>query len=94
MSSIRRENILRVYRHETPYFIPSMDDVETYFFGGDPTPAHFGPYRDEWGVQYLLLEGQPGPVHDESVPPVIADVTRWRSQAAFPDLDRIIDWKR
>lgn len=92
MSSIRKENILRAYRHEKPYFVPSINDVENYFFGGDPTPARYGPYRDEWGVQYRFLEGQPGPVHDESVPHVVSDITKWREQVAFPTLDHI-DWK-
>ena len=93
MSSVRKENVLRAYRHDRPWFIPSINDVENYFFGGNPMPSQFGPYRDEWGVQYRLLEGQPGPVHDESVPHVISDITRWREQVRFPELNHV-DWKR
>ena len=93
MKDIRRENILRVYRHEKPMFIPSISDVDMFVFDiTGESATEIGLSRDAWGVQWLLQEGQPGPIHDESVPPVLEDVTRWREKVSFPDLDQI-DWE-
>jgi uroporphyrinogen decarboxylase len=93
MKGIRRENILRVYRHEEPLFVPSINDVDMSFFKvvGE-IATEVGVYRDAWGVQWILQEGQPGPIQNESIPPVLEDVTQWREKITFPDLDKA-DWE-
>jgi hypothetical protein len=93
MEGIRRENILRAYRHEKPMFVPSINDVDMSFFElTGESATEVGVSRDAWGVQWILQEGQPGPIHDESVPPVLEDVTQWREIIRFPDLEKA-DWQ-
>ena len=89
----RRENILRAYRHEMPYFIPSITDVDMCI----PTaleegPTCIGKSKDGWGVTWLLLEGQMGPMPDETAPVVLEDVTQWKEVVHFPDVETY-DWQ-
>jgi hypothetical protein len=93
MKGIRRDNILRAYRHEEPLFVPSISDVDMFVFDiTGESVKEIGVSRDAWGVQWILQEGQPGPIHDESVPPLLEDVTEWREKVKFPDLEKT-DWQ-
>ena len=93
MKVTRRENILRVYRHEMPWFIPSFFDMDFCIPSVlEEGPRGPGASRDGWGVTWLLLDGQPGPIQDEKVPVVLPDVTAWREKVHFPDITTY-DWE-
>ena len=88
-----KENLLRVYRHEKPEYLPNhgkaTHTIEEYSaFHERPGP---GDDIDSFGVKYYLHPSYGGvPAHD--VPHVITDITRWREQVTFPDLDAV-DWE-
>ncbi len=93
MSITRRENIIKAYKHEVPYFIPSFSDVDFCIPSVlEEGPTCIGSSKDGWGVTWLLLEGQPGPIQDEKVPFVLPDVTEWRDVVHFPDISTY-DWE-
>ncbi len=89
----RRENVLRAYRRQNPWFIPSMSDVDVCIPSVlEEGPTCVGKSQDGWGTWWLLLEGQPGPMPDEKAPPVLDDITEWRDVIHFPDVDKY-DWE-
>lgn len=93
MSITRRENILMAFRHQVPYFIPSMGDVDFCLPNVlEEGPTCLGASKDGWGVTWLLLESQPGPIQDETVTPVLEDVTEWKETVHFPDISTY-DWE-
>lgn len=91
--SIRRENILRAYHHQKPYFLPSGSDVDTCWPSvlNEGRPKGTGAYKDAWGTEWMLLEGQIGAINNEKAPVVLEDVTRWRQCVTFPDPEEY-DW--
>lgn len=91
--SIRRDNILNTYRHKAHDFIPSFGDCDFCIPSVlEEGPTGIGASKDGWGVTWLLLEGQPGPIQDEKVPFVLDDVTTWRETVHFPDVSKY-DWE-
>jgi hypothetical protein len=102
----RKENWLRAIRNDRPSWLP--DPWEPFWGAGGPLPFFFldplsrsfrpfptpkdRPFRDAWGVTWLLQEGSPGAVPivtDENK--VIRDIVRWEDDVRFPPLDDI-DW--
>lgn len=87
-----REAILAAYRHEKPAFIANPNQ---YIKGAVmPVDRYFGPDKegyDSFGVRWTNLG--PDPALDGSMPTpgyrVLADITKWREQVKFPDLDTI-----
>lgn len=93
MEITRRENILRAYRHEVPWFIPSFHDINFCIPSAmEEGPSSPGVSKDAWGVTWLMLEGQPGPIQDEKATVVLPDVTAWRETVHFPDASKS-DWQ-
>lgn len=89
----RRENILKSYHHEVPYFIPYYSDCDFCLPSAlEEGPTQLGSSKDGWGVTWLLLEGQPGPIQDEKVPFVLQDITQWKDVVHFPDVETY-DWE-
>lgn len=85
-----RENYLAVMRHEKPDSIPIYTKPARHSVGFldefEKGPAGGG--LDGFGMPWIVNEM--GPVPDERVH-LIKDITRWREQVRFPDLDAI-DW--
>lgn len=83
----RRENALRVYRHEQPEYLPREDDYYKMVFPGDRTSAPSeGP--DWFGVKWKRVPGM-GQVVDHHAPSIMNDITLWREQVKFPDLESV-----
>ena len=90
----RRENMLRAYRHQMPWFIPSASDIDVCIPSVlEEGPTGIGKSQDGWGTWWLLLEGQPGPMPDESAPVALEDITEWREVLHFPDVEKY-DWEK
>lgn len=90
----RRENVLKAYRHEVPWFIPSISDVDRCIPSVlEEGPTCPGKSQDGWGTWWLLLDGQPGPMPDETAPVVVEDITEWREVVHFPDVEKY-DWAK
>lgn len=90
----QKENLLRMYRHETTEYVPSpfLDQKGFGVFDplekGDPTKGGY----DGFGVRWIYPKsagGAPIPAPDEYV---LTDITRWKEQVTFPDLDTV-DWE-
>ncbi len=89
----RRENIIRTYRDHKAWFIPSVTDIDQCMPSVlNETPSVKGRHADDWGVIWLLLDGQPGPIQDETIPPVLEDVTEWKDVVHFPEVETY-DWE-
>ena len=89
-----KENVLRVLRHKEPEYMPFPSDLDFCFptpirevgksVGGKPGLDWFG---QSWTFEPTIGGYNPTPnVH------LITDITRWREQMKFPDLDAI-DWE-
>lgn len=61
------------------------------------SPDAFDQYRnkvsrkDWFGVDYVYEPGVAGSMPDVKKPPLVTDITKWREQVTFPDLDAY-DW--
>ncbi len=89
MDRIRRTNILNVYHHKAPDFVPLYSDLDHCIPSGIGESPDFAV--DAWGVKWIFRAGQPGPMPDESIPPILEDVTRWCQVVQFPD-NESFDW--
>lgn len=91
-----RDNLLRIFRGETPAWLPEASRSMTWI--GKPTMDLERPHTEEgtdwFGVHWLPQSALGGVVThpDISQKPVLDDVTLWREQVHFPDLDAI-DWE-
>ena len=85
-----RENLLAVFRHEKPARIPRGADTCWLRWPGD---AKYGtePEFDWWGVLWLP-QPDGGSTTDESRPPILTDLTRWREQVKVPDPYQLGNW--
>ncbi len=91
--SIRRDNLLNMYRHQRPLFIPQYFDMVTCIPTAFTESAReYGSVKDDWGVTWLMLTTQPGPVRDEKIPNVMDDITEWQTQMKIPDVESF-DWE-
>ena len=88
-----KENMLLVLQHKEPEFMPMIDDFNNGFSsvvretGIDRTCK---PAKD-WFGQYWTWEPKvngPNPTPNSHL---VTDITKWREQMPFPDLDAI-DW--
>ena len=86
-----RENLLAVFRHEKPQRLPRFEDTAFMSFPGDWSDTT-EPGYDLWGVRWIPqpLAGQ---MVDEKTPPLISDITQWRSQVKIPDPYSAYDWE-
>ena len=95
MNITEKENILRFYRHEKPEHMPDLSYLFTLHpakgFLERPIDAE-GMVTDWFGVEYVFEAGAGASLPDTRKPPVVTDITKWREQIRFPDLDDM-DWE-
>lgn len=93
----QKENMLRVFRHEIPEGLPHLLGEGVHFLapqnGFCERPAGGKGGTDWFGVKWSFIEGDLAPVPDCTVPPVCEDISEWRNQVVFPDMDAW-DWKQ
>lgn len=87
-----KENMLLVLQHKEPEYMPMIDDFNNGFSsvvretGNDRTK----PGQD-WFGQYWTFEPTIGGFNPTPDVHLITDITKWKEQMPFPDLDAI-DW--
>lgn len=95
MSITEKENILRFYRHEKPDHMPVMKYLHTLHpargFLERPVDAE-GMKYDWFGVEYVYEPKAGASLPNPNKAPIITDITKWREQVVFPDLDAV-DWE-
>lgn len=84
-----RNNALKVFRHEMPERFPRNEDFHNMFFplerASDPEGG-----EDGFGVHWTVMPNAGQTVHYLDGPP-LTDVSLWREQVRWPDLDHF-DW--
>ncbi len=104
----KSENWLRAIHNDSPAWIPKPWEPFEGLIPDLPMPFLFDPisqatsrpenmqtdvpFKDAWGVEWLLQEGSPAPtpiVNDSNK--VIKDITCWQDFVKFPNLDGY-DW--
>lgn len=92
-----KENMLRVFRQEIPEGLPHLLMSGTHFLapqnGFHERPAGGKGGTDWFGVKWSYIEGDLAPVPDSSTPPICDDITEWKTQIRFPDMDAW-DWEK
>lgn len=84
----RRNNILMAYRHQVPYFIPSISDCDICYPSIlEEYPTKLGAYKDGWGVTWQWFAGQPGPIQDKKCSVVLDDISNWKETVVFPEVN-------
>lgn len=96
-----KNNLLHVFNHKIPERIPNVKkDIATIMPAelaerapGDGSPAQMlgGTGVDWFGVHWVFEPVVGASMVDPKYPPVLEDVTKWKSLVKFPDLDAI-DW--
>ena len=94
-----KENIQRVYRHETPEFLPLMDDIQriktvepghkAVVYGHGET----GMEEEDWFGQTWVYEPTVQAFNPDSRNYIVKDTANWRDYVEIPDVDKV-DWKR
>ena len=89
-----KENVLRVMQHKEPEYMPMPSDLNFGF----PSPIREVGKTDDgspgldWFGQSWTFEPTIGGYNPTPNVHLITDITRWREQMKFPDLDAI-DWE-
>lgn len=98
-----KENILRVYRHQEPEWLPVFSMMPSR--PGDPPPAtaYVCPDfmlgwarsggKDVWGVEYVGAESVNGATVPVPGKYMFEDITKWRDYVHKPDLSDV-DWEQ
>ncbi len=85
-----KENLLRVIYHNNPKWIPyGLESVEMVFPPVVERPAQSG--KDDFGVVWDLEEGAEGGTYPAHNGHTISDISKWREQITFPNLESM-DW--
>ena len=93
-----KDNLLKVYHHEIPEYIPDIWQ-DTFNWWIDEVIER-GPVKDnplggegaDWfGVHWRYIETARASTPDPDYPHILTDITQWKEQVKFPDLDAI-DW--
>jgi hypothetical protein len=87
-----KENMLMCYRHQIPEYLPDMRSGLQI-----KLPAGFleVPPYEQGGIDWFGVVWKtetPAAIPDPSAPRILTDITRWREQVRFPDLEAW-DWK-
>ena len=87
----KKENYLAALNHQVPESIPLYGPPVRYNIGlMDPfEKGPIGGGYDGYGVRWEFSDGASCPATDVFA---LTDVTKWKEQVTFPDLDAI-DWK-
>ena len=103
MPLTNRENMLLVYQHKTPEYLPLTSDVirvstpgaglQSVTYGGKPA-AQFAQQDGglDWFGQNWIYEKGINAINPDATNYIIKDVTKWRDYVTLPDVDSI-DWK-
>ena len=89
-----RENLLNMYNHRPTEYVPStfLDQKGFGVFDplekGDPAKGGYDAFGVRW-VTPRSAGGAPIPAPNEYV---LTDITKWREQVTFPDVDSV-DWE-
>lgn len=88
-----KDNLLRVIRRDHPAWVPYGVESEVFLV----SPIIERPLvtaKDDWGVSWALSESSPesgtAPVPGDYV---ITDISHWKEQISFPDVDHY-DWSK
>ncbi|NLT13105.1 MAG: hypothetical protein GXY05_02040 [Clostridiales bacterium] len=86
-----KENILRCYRHLLPDHLPDLSQGHQMILpaGFNEVPPYEQGGLDWFGV--LWRTETPAAIPDPMAPRVLTDISKWREQVKFPDLD-LWDW--
>ncbi len=89
----KRENALIALRGEKPEYVPCFFDAIQVIPSGaaqEVPPLFQGPGYDGYGVHQTPTESASGMfTPTPNVPPVLEDVTEWKSVVKFPDYEHI-----
>ena len=92
-----KENARKVFRGEIPDWLPCYTKCTAYLVS-DYTEAEkpqFTEGYDWFGVHWLPVEATANLTHpDIHQTPIVEDISRWREQLKFPNLDAVVDWRR
>lgn len=89
----KKENALKLYRHETPEFLPIMGQgiINNVPVNGYLERAADGQDGYDWfGVHWMWKPGEPAPVPGPDF--ILDDISDWKEIVKFPDLDSY-DWE-
>lgn len=88
-----KENLLRAIRHQNPQWVPNAFKImQTVCFLDPPVVERpIGAGTDDWGVKYLFNAAAEDGSYPFQGDYVLTDVTKWREQVRFPDVDTM-DW--
>lgn len=92
-----RENILRMFEGKKPCWLP-LGPKSMHYVGGRVLPDLERPHEQEgydWFGVHWLPQNAIGRVithPDVRQEPILKDITRWREEVKFPDLDAL-DWE-
>lgn len=90
-----RENALNVLTHRqaerVPYELAAFQMCTINGMGEHPLFRRDG--ADWFGMHWIFEEAGGGLMPDHRQPPLLDEISRWRDQITFPDLDRW-DWQR
>ncbi|MGI5935981.1 MAG: uroporphyrinogen decarboxylase family protein [Oscillospiraceae bacterium] len=92
-----RENYLAVLHHKSPEFVPTFfTAVHSVGFGAGPGPwfekGPLGGGADGFGVLWVAPSSGGGAPIPEPGKFVLKDITKWKSEVTFPDVDAF-DWE-
>ena len=94
--SEHKREVLTALRGGTPTSVPCFfSDCELMFVSpmGERPPLGVSEGYDAWGVHLTASDAAGGAfTPTPTVPPILTDVTEWKSQLTFPDYDSV-DWK-
>ena len=88
-----KENILRCYRHQIPDHLPDLPKGHQMILpaGFTEVPPYEQGGLDWFGVQWRAEK--PAAIPDPMAPRVLTDISKWREQVKFPDLEQW-DWEK
>ncbi|MDR0819551.1 MAG: hypothetical protein LBN43_08295 [Oscillospiraceae bacterium] len=89
-----RENFRRAAKRENPVWLPnSVTDIDsemvanlTGWAENDWSRSERYDWTDHFGVQWTFVPEAGGPMLKQSVPPIMEDVTEWKTAVKFPVL--------
>ena len=100
----RRENWIRMLKHETPMWMPMYSDTcfimpshvpdniaRAMVVEAEPWPIEKVGGPDMFGIPWVYVPTVHGSMEDPDVPHLLEDVSEWREKVKFPDMDAW-DW--
>ena len=86
-----RDNLLQIYAHKQPEYLPKDEDTFFAVFPFDESPGK-EPGLDAWGVRWIPVP-HAGQMVDEQYGAQVTDLNSWREQVKVPDPNELSkDW--